>query len=207
MVQTPDPTPQMPTAPVIALCVGHSRLRGKSPEGGAWTCDGQTSEWGFNSRLAKRLAEDLRRLHGIEAVVYDRYEGNDYGQAMLRLAEKIPDSVRLAVELHFNASENPQATGHEWLYWHASPQGYAAARAFGDMMLARFPGLVSRGPKGVKHGGRGELFLRLTPCPAVIAEPFFGSCAKDWRLVQEQYEAFAAAMLAGVVYAYRCVAR
>jgi N-acetylmuramoyl-L-alanine amidase len=79
-----------------------------------------------------------------------------------------------AVELHFN-SAGPFAEGHEWLYWSRSTLGKVLAEAFDFCFRKRFPERVARGVKPLGLDNRGALFLRLTPCPAAILEPFFGS--------------------------------
>lgn len=195
--------------PVIALCVGHSRLgpNGK-PEGGAWTHDGATSEWTFNHDMAHRVCVWLDQHHGLRATIIDFYQGKSYGAAMRWLGELIKNqaggcTVKLAVELHFNSSDNPRAEGHEWLYWHGSLRGYSAAAAMSTEMGKLFPELVARGPKKIVRGDDGAGFLRMMPCTAVIAEPFFGSSPADWRKVRAREAGFAAALADGIAAGYK----
>tara|TARA_B100000579_G_C22711882_1_gene794983 strand:- start:870 stop:1100 length:231 start_codon:yes stop_codon:yes gene_type:complete len=62
-----------------------------------------------------------------------------------------------------------------------------------------FPLFTSRGIKFRRKGHRGAGFLRLTHCPAVIAEPFFGSCKDpDWDLAVNHKEGIAKSIAGGI---------
>lgn len=168
----------------VALCVGHSRrLESGHAEGGAWTHDGKVSEWKFNQYIARYVAADLQDRHGIAAFVVDDYGPRTYGEAMAWLARELRGlgNIRLAVELHFNAA-SPSANGHEWLHWPGSIHGRLLATELHLSMMRKFPGIRARGVKP-RGEGDGSGFLRRTHCPAVIAEPFFGSNAHDWATV------------------------
>ncbi len=160
----------------IAVCIGHSR-RG---DDGAVSVSG-VSEWAFNNQVGDLLCAELRgRGHEEEKVAL--YESSGYEEAMSWLGRRLRQSrPDVAVELHFN-SAHAQARGHEWLYWQGSAKGKALADWFDAVFDQDYPTLPSRGvlPRG--RSDRGALFLRLTPCPAVICEPFFGSNATDWRM-------------------------
>jgi N-acetylmuramoyl-L-alanine amidase len=94
------------------------------------------------------------------------------------------DGVIAAVELHFN-SATPSAQGHEWLYWHSSVGGEKLANLFKDKMEAAYPEMKSRGAKPRIPRQRGSTYLRKTHCVAVIGEPFFGSNADEWRMIND----------------------
>lgn len=184
----------------IALCIGHSRRRADgTPEGGAITHDGAISEWAWNRELAREIATVLHDRHGLHAVIINDYGRREYDAAMAWLARHLRDlgGIRLAVELHFNSHE-PAANGHEWLHWHSSTKGRLAATELHLAMSRHFPGLRARGVKPRASGDLGALFLRLTHCPAVIAEPFFGSNAQDWRALSGRAAALAAALAEGI---------
>lgn len=189
----------MSSPATIALCVGHSRLIGPRREGGAESVAG-ISEWRYNSDLARLIATELEDMHQLLPVIVDLYEGNGYSSAQRWLAAHLRSlgNIRLAVELHFNSSDSPAATGHEWLYWHNSKHSLAAAVELSRAMHRAFPELPARGCKPRDGGARGAEFLRLTPCAAVIAEPFFGSCPGDWKLATAQKLKLAGAMAAGI---------
>ncbi len=175
---------------MIALCVGHSR----QGDGGASSIDG-TTEWDYNCDLADRIASKTRQ----EVRVYNTYGGKSYANSMRWLARKLKaDGVKCAVELHFNSAK-PTANGHEWLYWHSSEKGRLLARSLRDSMEDYFPMHVSRGIKEREKGGRGAAFLRYTHCPAVIAEPFFGSSNKDWELATKHKDGLAMTITGGIL--------
>ena len=174
---------------MIAICVGHSRPN----DSGAASVTGVT-EWDYNSQLADMISDRLKTPHKI----YSTYKGSSYWSSMKWLARTLRnDGVEAAVELHFNAA-TPKATGHEWLYWNTSEKGRLFARALRDSFEDCFPQLRSRGIKPRQKGSRGAGFLRLTHCPATIAEPFFGSNEEDWEVALKNMEGMATAMAAGI---------
>jgi len=176
---------------VIAVCVGHSR----QGDCGALSVDGHTTEYEYNCDLAQRIADKVRR----PLRVYDTYTGNGYTSAMKWLSRKLKeDGAEMAVELHFNSAA-PSATGHEWLYWGTSEKGRLLARSLRDSMEDSFPVLTSRGIKARGKGSRGAAFLRLTHCPAVIAEPFFGSNRVDWDLASKHKEGISSSIASGLL--------
>lgn len=189
----------MSSPATVALCVGHSRLIGQRREGGAVSISG-ASEWSYNSDLARLIAAELHDTHGILPVIIDLYEGHGYSSAQRWLAAHILSlgSIRLAVELHFNSADTPAASGHEWLFWHKSTRGAEAAMHLHLAVALAFPQLKERGVKCRDSGHRGSEFLRLTPCPAVIAEPFFGSSSADWKLATTHKSKLARAIAAGI---------
>tara|TARA_S200002703_G_scaffold28966_1_gene24772 strand:+ start:305 stop:859 length:555 start_codon:yes stop_codon:yes gene_type:complete len=174
---------------MIAICVGHSRPN----DSGAASVTGVT-EWDYNSQLADMIGKRLSVSHKI----YSTYKGTNYWSAMKWLAKTIRnDGAEAAIELHFNAA-TPKATGHEWLYWKTSEKGRLFARALRDSFEDCFPQLRSRGIKEKGKGSRGAGFLRLTHCPAVIAEPFFGSNTEDFDLALKNMEGIATSIASGL---------
>lgn len=179
----------------IAVCVGHSR----SGDDGAVSVDGAT-EWGFNLQVADDLRKALETL-GHEVIVVNNYIGNSYGAAMRWLGDHLRElGVDVAVELHFNSSDNPAACGHEWLHWHASKRGRALALGLEKSFNRSFPESVRRGvkPLGVGQSDRGADFVRRTHCPAVICEPFFGSNKREWAEMKKRVAFIASAMAKGI---------
>jgi N-acetylmuramoyl-L-alanine amidase len=142
---------------------------------------GGVSEHTYNSNLAKQVLEHLSEW-GIPCFIVDRYEGNGYTAAMKWLASYLKSrGATVAVELHFNMTDNSSASGNEWLFWASSESGRRLAKALDESMSETFPDAVRRGIKPKGHGDRGAEFLKLTYCPAVICEPFFGSNPGDWE--------------------------
>lgn len=184
----------------VALCVGHSRRQASGcPEGGAVTHDGQVNEWTYNHKLAQLIATELHDEHGIHAYILNDYGERPYSAAIAWLAAELRalGNIRLAVELHFNAA-TPAATGHEWLYWHSSHKGKLLATHLHLAMCRNVPGIKARGVKPRTSSDRGSEFLRRTHCPAVIAEPFFGSHPNDWRIARAHQSIIAKAIAAGI---------
>ena len=162
----------------IGLAVGHSRL---GDQGAYTTGDTILSEWDFNHDMVRRISQVLRGNHKI----YDHYPARSYTGAINYLARKlIEDNIDAVIELHFN-SASPSANGHEWLYWHTSKGGKKLASALRDEMEEAYPEMVSRGikPRGPKQ--RGSYLLRAVRPVACIAEPFFGSNADEWKMIND----------------------
>lgn len=168
---------------MIAICVGHAR-----PSDSGAISVGGLSERFVNTRLARQVLSKLEDK-GIACEVIDVYQGSTYGAAMRWLGRKLKTlQATAAVELHFNSGV-PTANGHEWLHWHDSVGGRYLAQALNRSMTAALPDHKARGLVVVDAKGRGAEFLRCTPCPAVIAEPFFGTNAQEWAwVVNHQHE-------------------
>ncbi len=182
---------------LVGLCIGHSRLINGRPEGGAVAADG-TNEWHYNLGLAEMIAGFLMEQR-IPSVTVAKYDGTGYGSAQRWLAGHLEDiGVTVAVELHFNAADDPAANGHEWLYWHASANGKRLATSLDAEICLQQTGTKRRGPKPRFAGDRGAEFLRFTHCPAVICEPFFGSNAGDWQAAQTHKAKIARGIAEGI---------
>jgi N-acetylmuramoyl-L-alanine amidase len=135
----------------------------------------------------------------IPSIIISRYEGNGYGAAQRWLAGRLRElSATAAIELHFNSDDSPEATGHEWLHWHSSKEGKRLAGCLDAEMCLCLPGIRRRGLKLKVRGDKGAEFLKLTHCPAVIAEPFFGSNPSDWKTACDKRDCIARAIAEGV---------
>lgn len=183
---------------LIALCIGHSRLKNGRVEGGAVSVGGE-SEWSYNRQLAEMIVDELGQRM-IDTLEVSRYEGAGYGAAQRWLADRLKKSgATLALELHFNASDDPDANGHEWLYWHSSKQGKLLAESINAEMCLAVNSIRTRGAKPRFTGDRGAEFLRGTHCPSVICEVGFGSNARDWQVMVEQKARIARAIAHGIL--------
>lgn len=190
--RTSPPDDMHDPSPLVALCVGHSR----EGDNGAEAVDG-TSEWQFNADLAVRIQRHLK-MHGIRSFIVDKYEGSGYGAAMRWVAAHVEKQhASCAVELHYNAATGT-AQGHEWLYWSTSKRGKVLAEKLRAEFAADFPDQRDRGIKAKASGDRGAEFLRLTHCPAVIAEPFFGDNPQEWQFATANRDAIANAIAHGI---------
>ena len=168
---------------MIAICIGHSRLGDK----GAVSVAGEF-EWGFNSDVGWMVQERIYEAR-VPTLLIDDYPRRGYTAAMTWLGGILREARATAcVELHFNWA-GQTAHGHEWLCWHRSPAGKRLAEILRDTHQVANPDQVARHDPRVgkvrglwsKSSGNGAGFLRLTPCPAVIAEPFFGSNPREWE--------------------------
>ena len=166
----------------LALCIGHSRRIDGKRDGGAVSVGG-INEWTYNRELAEMVANRLDPKYGV--VIIANYEGAGYTAAMTWLAKHLKElKVDVAIELHFNDA-TPSANGSEWLHYHSSTKGKYLAQCFEGAFKRHVPESKPRGLKGLKAGDRGNEFVKLTHCPAIIVEPFFGSNEKDWAIATE----------------------
>jgi N-acetylmuramoyl-L-alanine amidase len=163
---------------MIAICVGHSRKIKGRYDGGAYSSTLKSNERDFNLKVADHL-QDMLFLNGVKSVIIDDYKGAGYGAAMTNVGADIKaKKATLAIELHFN-SANPEANGHEWLFWEASQNGQKIAKCFHSAFSKAFPDATNRGLKPITSKDRGGAFLRYTHCPSILTEPFFGSNYRD----------------------------
>lgn len=160
---------------------------------------GKMNEHTYNLDLAKRIQRWLSDFD-IDSFIISEYEGNGYTAAQRWLAGQLKaKGATAALELHFNSADSPAATGHEWLFWASSKNGRLLAKELDSMALEMFPDFRQRGIKPIGGDERGGAFLRLTHCPAVIAEPFFGSNPDDWsEIAIKKKEDLAQAIALGI---------
>lgn len=145
--------------------------------------------------IAAKLKES-----GIASIVIDNYAGSGYGAAMTWLATKLrAEKATVAVELHFNSADETAANGYEYLHWHSSATGKELATRILMAQRAAFKSAKARGVVPIDNSGRGAAFLRLTPCPAVICEPFFGSNKDEWETYSGGKKALASAIAQGII--------
>jgi len=176
---------------MIGLAIGHSR----EGDNGAYTVGPNSiSEHKFNSELVPLITPMLK----VPYKVYDDYNARSYVGAMNYVSRKMrEDNVDACIDLHFNAA-GPKATGHEWLHWETSRGGKRLATKLKEQMDKYYPTLRSRGVKARGRGQRGALFLRKTPCYAVISEPFFGSNSSDVSLIMSDLDKLAKVYAKGI---------
>lgn len=183
---------------LVAICIGHSRSVKGRIEGGAVSVGGE-SEWSYNRQLGEMIVDELGE-RAIDTVEISKYNGTSYGSAQRWLAKTLKDyGATLAIELHFNSSDDLKANGHEWLYWSSSSNGKALAKSIHDEMCLGVGEIKARGAKPRFQGDRGSEFLSGTHCPAVICEVGFGSSPKDWSLMTSKKLDIARAIAHGVM--------
>lgn len=170
---------------MIAICIGHSRRINGRFDGGAYSDALKINEREFNLKVASELSAKLAS-RGIRNKIIDQYGGNGYGSAMADVARQVKDiRASLAIELHFN-SASPEASGHEWLYWHTSTIGEKVAGKFDEEFTKAFPTIKRRGIKPITKKDRGGKFLEYTNCCSLILEPFFGSSVRDCQAIDNE---------------------
>jgi N-acetylmuramoyl-L-alanine amidase len=183
---------------LIAICVGHSRRVKGRLDGGAVSIGGE-SEWSYNRQLAEMISDVLgNSLYN--TVCISRYEGASYSSSQRWLAKRLKDcNATLAIELHFNSSDDPTANGHEWLHWGFSKKGAELAHCLDREMCLAVGEIRSRGRKRRFASDRGGQFLHGTHCPAVICEVGFGSNQKDWDVMVKKKPEIARAIAHGIM--------
>ena len=166
--------------------MGHSRIGDKGA-----TSVGGVDEWTYNKKVADLLKSHLRH-QGVQSVVFDDYPSESYSGAMNWLGQSVEkEKCDIAIELHFNSYSSSKAEGYEYLHYHTSDNGRRLAECFREAHAETFKVQSDRGIKPIESGGRGGGFLRSVPPPAVICEPFFGSCPKEWVLFDAKHSLLA----------------
>ena len=183
---------------LVAICIGHSRTIDGHVEGGAVSV-GNESEWSYNRQLGEMIVDELGK-RAIDTLEISKYEGVGYGSAQRWLAQMLKDhKATLAIELHFNSSDDPNANGHEWLYWNTSKNGKLLAESLNENMRLMVPSIKYRGIKPKFPNDRGAEFLKGTHCPSVICEIGFGSNRHDWDTMVEKKVDIAKALAHGLM--------
>ena len=177
----PPPVVEPPTGKLVMICVGHH------PDApGAVNAKTRTSEWEFNSVLARKIGERMVR----NRFTITSRESRSWSQGQL---DRIVNAsgAEVVIELHANAF-NGKVSGTEMLYWHSSTGGFALAGNLIDAAVGAL-GLPARGRKGRYPGDRGALFLGGTSMPAVICESFFIDNDSDLKVGYAKMDELAAA--------------
>jgi N-acetylmuramoyl-L-alanine amidase len=178
----------------LGIIVGHTSYRP-----GAFSQYLQVAEYPWNSDLARRIQACA---DGLETMVFLRDEGG--------IAGAYRDSDRwgsdLAVELHFNYSDNAHSTGTGVIHNPDTP----ASKDFATLLCQEIRAalLLPDWPPGT--GGvvtpfqasgeerRGQRSVTAGRAPAVLVEPFFGSHRGDCQVAEANKDALAAAIVAAV---------
>lgn len=180
----------------LAVVIGHN-----SRSQGAVRSDTGESEYVWNGRLAQ-LMERLAPEFGVELRVFRRVSGGGYRTEIRRVYSQVDQwGADASIELHFNGSSNPDATGIETLS-SGTALSLRLAQAVQDEMIIAL-GLRDRGVKTVGGSDRGGASLIAGAAPAILVEPFFGSSPKGQAATDEgrEQEALAEAYLRGAASA------
>jgi len=157
----------------IAFVVGHHN---KSK--GAYSDSFKQQEWDFWNDVLEYLCS--------ANVFYHNPETQGYTNRVKETASKLNKiDFDLVVELHFNASSNPQANGCETLYWHKSEKGKEYAKIFSEC-VHNHSGikLRSNGLKPLVYPSeRGYGSVYYPKAPTILIEPFFGTNSGDCQKI------------------------
>lgn len=158
--------------PNVALVIGHNNV-GK----GSYSPFIKMSENEFFRYVAADVLEN-----GYDVDIYTRRKGGTYGAEMREeLAMINAGTYDLAIELHFNGSDNPQANGTEVLCYHKSEKGKRYAKIFNEA-VNKLMGIKIRngGIVEVKsENDRGGYGIMNSKPVWILVEPFFGSNKED----------------------------
>jgi len=161
----------------VLFAIGHTQDSDK----GSYSEFLKQSEWDYNRDIANGLNADVY-VHTIR----------DYYQRQRALAKFLRENkqYKLVIELHFNGHHTQQANGFEVFAYSGSNKGERYARELADAYIKEYPEMKIRGARGVKFTShkseRGFYFLNLTPIPALILEPFFGTNKQDCDIFKDK---------------------
>lgn len=187
----------------LAIVVGHN-----SEKQGAVRGDTGETEFVWNSDLAKMIEDEAQDYAGLEVKTFYRQPGLGYSREIRRVYEETDRwGANATVELHFNSSSSPNATGTETLT-SGTPASMALAVSVNQEMVAAL-GLKDRGVKTRSATDRGGASLMSGRAPAVLIEPFFGSSTKGQQATDSSSEkrALAEAVVRGVASSMNAMPR
>ena len=167
----------------LAVVVGHN-----SRSQGAVRPDTGESEYVYNGKIAAYM-EKIGREYGLNVKVFFREPGVGYRKEIQNVYRDVDKwGAEGAVELHFNASGNPSASGTETLT--SGSAGSVAMAEAVQMELVEELGLRDRGIKvrNSRTKGRGYQSLVAGKCPAILTEPFFATSTKGQQASDSKLE-------------------
>jgi len=165
----------------IALVVGHDRIRQ-----GARSSAGVKEFSFWHTFLHTHIADIAGTGHTFAIFTRSSSLTKGYTAKMKQLHKEIDEwNADLAIELHFNSSNNRNINGWEVL----SSGSYLSMRY--ARIVSFYANLPCRGVKVIGKHGRGGGFLHYGKAPAIILEPFFGSSSSiDYTLLKKDIVAF-----------------
>lgn len=185
----------------LALVVGHNQIRQ-----GAHSAHLDVSEWTYWSRWAQdfALANDPS-VSGFIAKVFYRPGDVGYGAEIRQVYGEVDAwGADASVELHFNSVKSKVAHGCEMLSSGSKLSMALAAEVQKNTVFYCYEGderkAVNRGVRTPMEGDRGYMSLHTGRCPAIIAEPFFGSNSNDCKMFDG--EEFSAALTEAVAFTF-----
>lgn len=182
----------------IAICIGHTVSGKGSGAPNKYAAIKDEHKW--NEEVAFMLRDILIRRRASPKIYY-RTDGG-YSTFVMNQSKEMntaQPNCKCAIELHYNAAENPKAKGCEFLCY--SNSGARMARELVGAYKAQFSGMTLRRDKGVHRisSGNGVGWLKRVPPPAVIAEPFFSSNKKEMIFFDARKQELAIAYAKGIL--------
>ncbi|GHF33392.1 N-acetylmuramoyl-L-alanine amidase [Seohaeicola zhoushanensis] len=172
----------------IAIVVGHN----ERAQGATRITDGQ-SEYVWNGHLAQLIAE-----HGPEVRIFRRRSGGGYSAEINRVYGEVDAwGATCSIELHFNGSPDPRATGCLTL-----SSGSSRSRRLADAVHARMLAVMGNQDDGIEVRGRearGGLSLHAGKASAILVEPYFGGNARYCAVADARKDQLAEAIYEGAV--------
>ncbi len=183
----------------LILSAGHTNVPGKD-RGASATIDGKT--W-YEGDEAARIVADLYPIlirNNVDVYV-DDYK-NALADTLATIKRVFGSKLRqdtLAVEIHFNASQNPEVGGSEVII-PQSATGYekqAAEYTLGAICSALKT--KSRGVRDESETFRKRLGWMRIPCETILIEVCFMTSKQDMAKYETSYRAMVSSLAAAIV--------
>jgi N-acetylmuramoyl-L-alanine amidase len=171
----------------IAIVVGHNA----HAQGAVRITDGQP-EFKWNSHLA----ELIEAINPGCVKTFFRKRGGGYSAEIRRVyAEVDAWGADCSIELHFNGSADPRATGCLTL-----SSGSSGSLELADEVQSRMQSVMQNEDDGILKRGRrdrGGLSLWAGRAPAILTEPYFGGNARFCHVADARKDELAEAIYEG----------
>lgn len=173
---------------IACISVGHN-VKDKG------AANGRYNEFDFNTDLAVSIKDKIdSTLTNIKVILSNRGAGNGAATSARKINET---GASIAIELHCNAY-NKLVSGSEMLYWGKSKNGRRLAQLCMDKVSVVL-GLPYRGIKGLDSSSRGNVIVRDTKMPCIIAESFFIDNNNDIAVATQKMDELAQAYADAII--------
>lgn len=162
----------------IGIIIGHESNR----PGAKAVAPLNEHEYEYNTKLAEEMYRRAMEL-GLKATIFKR-DGMTVESVGRFVNEWASGDNTVAIELHFNSSDNASVRGTETLYDQDNAADLAHMIQDGLCSLLHRTGKQNRGIKLIQDGDRGHRNLSSVSVPSVLVEPAFGSNKEDATLLQ-----------------------
>lgn len=180
----------------IAIVVGHNL----KAQGAVRVVDGRT-EFDWNSDLAEMIKDCAPEC----VRVFNRTPQGGYTAQVQRVYREVDAwGADVSVELHFNGSPNPAATGCLTL-----SSGSSGSLILAGEVHERMLDVMGNEDDGilVRRSGRGATSLMSGRAPAIITEPYFGGNERFCHVADARKDQLAEAIFEGAEAAVRMTAK